>query len=178
MSAGLVILNFLAKPWYYRLVNRSAKKGATVEALTCVEAQINTLNALTWQVADGQECYGLMQDIVLPGKRIAPMVNAQGVSAPRLTYQVLDTNGSPTKFAASYLDAVQVKISCHSKEYEQAVKIMQEVRVLFERYQGVLAGVKVQSVDFVTDRDTFSESADLVGVSHDYNIRLERNGGY
>lgn len=177
MSAGLVLIEFFKKPWYYRLINRSAKVSATVEAASCVEAQIEALAATTWQVTDA-EAYGLLQDIILPGKRIAPMVNAQSVPAPRITYQVIDTTGSPTKQAASMLDTVLVKISCHAKEYEQAVRILQEVRVLFERYQGTLAGVKVQSVDFVTEHDTYSESADLVGLSHDYNLRLERDGGY
>lgn len=176
MSVGTALIEFFKKPWYYRVINRSNRLGATVEAESCIEAQINSLASTTWQVTD-PEAYGLLQDIVLPGKRIAPMVNAQGVAAPRLTYQVLYTDANPTKRGPSSLDTIDIRIACHAKEYEQAERILSEVRVLFERYEGTLAGVRVQSVNFVNQLDLYSENADLVGVSQEYSVRIERNGG-
>tara|TARA_R110002050_G_scaffold174876_3_gene307814 strand:- start:2088 stop:2621 length:534 start_codon:yes stop_codon:yes gene_type:complete len=177
MSAGLAILEFFKNPYYNRLISRAARKGATVEAQGFLKDQISTLAAINIEVGT-TEVYGLYQDIINPGKHIAPMVNAQTITAPRIVYQVLDVNGSPTKYSGSNLDRAQVKISCHSNRYEQAALLMAEIRALFERYQGTLATVKLQSVDFITELDSFSDDADLVGVSHDYNLRIERDGSY
>jgi hypothetical protein len=177
MSAGLAIIEFFKNPYYNRLLSRAKKRGATVEAAAFLDTQISTLAALTFNV-NNTEVYGLYQDIINPGKHIAPMVNAQAVTVPRIVYQVLDVDGSPTKFSASNLDKAQVKISCHSSKYEQAALLMAEIRVLFERYQGTLSVVKVQSIEFITEADAFSDDADLVGISQDYRLRIERNGGY
>lgn len=178
MSAGLVIAEFFKNPWYNRTVNRVNKLGATLEAASCLKDQISTLSTTTVSVPVGTEAYGLIGDIMQANKRISPMVNPQRQAPPRLTYQVIDTDPSNIKYAASMLDTVLVKINCHAKSVEQATALLKEVRVLFERYQGTLAGVKVQSVSYVGEKDLYSESADLVGISQEYNLRLQRHGGY
>lgn len=177
MSAGRFIFDFLKDPWYYKVLSRAKNLGATVEAEACLQNQIDTLANIDWVVSDS-EPYGLLEDILLPGNRISPMVSAQGVSAPRITYQVLDTQGSATKFTTSMLDVAQVKVSCHAKRYEQAEQILKEFRLLFDRYQGTIAGITLQSADFISQVDAFNDKADLVGISQDYNLRLERDGGY
>ena len=74
MSAGLAILEFFKNPYYNRLISRAARKGATVEAEGFLKDQISTLAAINIEVGT-TEVYGLYQDIINPGKHIAPMVN-------------------------------------------------------------------------------------------------------
>lgn len=174
---GKVVYNLLKDAYAYRLQKRVADAAiadstATSEALDCVKAQVYSLSKISLSGTDGALQQFINSDA--NSAKISPSVNRQMKAAPRLVYQVITNLPSDTKDGVSKLDQITVQVSCHAPEYEQCEEILQEVRELIDRYTGTVAGIGVQSVQYVGENDLYSESADLFGKSHDYKIRFPR----
>lgn len=106
--------------------------------------------------------------------RVSPLRLAQTLAKPNVTYQLVGSDPSDTKSGASKLDQKRVYINCYDDEYGVAENVMEAVRTALDRYSGTVAGIKVQSIQYLDERDMYNEAGELAGKQMEFKIRVER----
>lgn len=107
--------------------------------------------------------------------RIYPMVIPQGVDLPAVLYQTISKSPVDTTDGPALLDEDVIQVTCYSFNYQQANQVMAIIRAKLDRYSGASGGVTVQSIRFLTGRDSFDEKGRVMGMSHDYQVRWRRD---
>jgi 3'-phosphoadenosine 5'-phosphosulfate sulfotransferase len=115
------------------------------------------------------------------GVRVFPMVIPLGQRDKYLdaecaiTYQMIDNQPNGDKHAASKVDNVRVQLVCYGNKYSECETVMAAVRLRIDYKRAfTLDGTTVQSVHFIDQRDQFNSAGEVVGISHDYNFRIQR----
>ena len=127
---------------------------------------------------EGKALYSILtsdSDVsAIVGTRVYPQIAAQGAAFPFLVYVLQDTTPSDTKSGVSTLDEVRYDIVVASETYAEASDLTNKVRTALDRYTGTVAGVVIDSIQFIdldADNDPGTET---YLTSSEYIIRVKR----
>ena len=106
--------------------------------------------------------------------RIFPQIAAQGAAFPFAVYVLQDTSPSDTKSGVSTLDEVRYDIVAAAETYAEASDLTEKIRLALDRYTGTVAGVVIDSIQFIDlDVDNDPDTETYVSSS-EYIIRVKR----
>lgn len=108
--------------------------------------------------------------------KIYPMRIPQEKELPAVVYTKINQAPSHTKSSTSTLDVVRVQIDSFSKSYSQMVEIDERVRLLIDGFRGMVNGVAVDSIYFLTSTEVPEDELNVKHTATDYNIRISRTG--
>lgn len=92
-----------------------------------------------------------------------------------VTYQVIDGMPNADKHRASKVDNTRIQLSCHGEKYSICEAVMASIRSRIDHKRDfVIDGTSVQVVYFIDQRDLFDKAGNVVGLMHDYTLRIER----
>ena len=106
--------------------------------------------------------------------RVYPQIAAQGAVFPFVVYVMQGTDPSDTKSGVSTLDEVRYDIVVASETYAEASDLTNKIRTALDRYTGTVAGVVIDSIQFIdldADNDPGTET---FLTSTEYIIRVKR----
>jgi len=106
--------------------------------------------------------------------RIYPQIAAQGAAFPFVVYVMQGTDPSDTKSGVSTLDEVRYDMVVASETYAEASDLTNKIRTALDRYTGTVAGVVIDSIQFIgmdADNDPGTET---FLTSTEYIIRVKR----
>lgn len=106
--------------------------------------------------------------------RVYPQIAAQGAVFPFVVYVMQSTDPSDTKSGVSTLDEVRYDIVVASETYAEASDLTNKIRTALDRYTGTVAGVVIDSIQFIdldADNDPGTET---FLTSTEYIIRVKR----
>lgn len=106
--------------------------------------------------------------------RVYPQIAAQGAVFPFVVYVMQGTDPSDTKSGVSTLDEIRYDIIVASETYAQASDLTGKIRTALDRYSGTVAGVVIDSIQFIdldADNDPGTET---FLTSTEYIIRVKR----
>lgn len=106
--------------------------------------------------------------------RVYPQIAAQGAAFPFVVYVMQNTDPSDTKSGVSTLDEVRYDIVVASETYAEASDLTNKIRTALDRYTGTVAGVVIDSIQFIdldADNDPGTET---FLTSTEYIIRVKR----
>ena len=108
------------------------------------------------------------------GTRVYPQIAAQGAGFPFIVYVLQDTSPSDTKSGVSTLDEVRYDIVVASETYAEASDLTNKIRTALDRYTGTVAGVVIDSIQFI-DLDVNNDpGTETYLTSAEYIIRVKR----
>lgn len=106
--------------------------------------------------------------------RIFPQIAAQGAAFPFAVYVLQDTSPSDTKSGVSTLDEVRYDIVVAAETYAEASDLTEKIRLALDRYTGTVAGIVVDSIQFIDlDVDNDPDTETYVSSS-EYILRVKR----
>lgn len=106
--------------------------------------------------------------------RIFPQIAAQGAAFPFAVYVLQDTSPSDTKSGVSTLDEVRYDIVAAAETYAEASDLTEKIRLALDRYTGTVAGVVIDSIQFIDlDVDNDPDTETYVSSS-EYILRVRR----
>lgn len=106
--------------------------------------------------------------------RIFPQIASQGAAFPFAVYVLQDTSPSDTKSGVSTLDEVRYDIVVASETYAEATDLTEKIRTALDRYSGTVAGINVDSIQFIDlDVDNDPDTETFVSSS-EYILRVKR----
>ena len=127
---------------------------------------------------EGKAIYSILtsdSDVsAIVGTRVYPQIAAQGAAFPFVVYVLQDTSPSDTKSGVSTLDEVRYDIVVASETYAEASNLTNKIRTALDRYTGTVAGVVIDSIQFIDlDADNDPGTETFV-TSSEYIIRVKR----
>jgi len=127
---------------------------------------------------EGKAIYSILtsnSDVsAIVGTRVYPQIAAQGAAFPFVVYVLQDTSPSDTKSGVSTLDEVRYDIVVASETYAEASDLTNKIRTALDRYTGTVAGVVIDSIQFIDlDADNDPGTETFV-TSSEYIIRVKR----
>jgi len=129
-------------------------------------------------MTEGKAIYSILTSTsavsAIVGTRIYPQIAAQGAAFPFVVYVLQDTSPSDTKSGVSTLDEVRYDIVVASETYAEASDLTNKIRTALDRYTGTVAGVVIDSIQFIdldADNDPGTET---YVTSSEYIIRIKR----
>lgn len=127
---------------------------------------------------EGKAIYSLLTSDAavnaLVNGRVYPQIAAQGASFPFAVYLLTDIDPSDTKSGVSTLDEVRYDIVVAAQTYAAAADLTEKIRTVLDRYSGTVAGVVIDSIQFVNlDADNDPATETFV-TSSEYIIRVKR----
>lgn len=106
--------------------------------------------------------------------RIFPQIAAQGAAFPFVVYVLQDNSPSDTKSGVSTLDEVRYDIVLAAETYAEASDLTEKIRLALDRYTGTVAGIVVDSIQFIDlDVDNDPDTETFVSSS-EYILRVRR----
>lgn len=127
---------------------------------------------------EGKAIYSILtsdSDVsAIVGTRVYPQIAAQGAAFPFVVYVLQDTSPSDTKSGVSTLDEVRYDIVVASETYTEVSDLTNKIRTALDRYTGTVAGVVIDSIQFIdldADNDPGTET---YVTSSEYIIRVKR----
>jgi len=127
---------------------------------------------------EGKAIYSILtsdNDVsAIVGTRVYPQIAAQGAAFPFVVYVLQDTSPSDTKSGVSTLDEVRYDIVVASETYAEVSDLTNKIRTALDRYTGTVAGVVIDSIQFIdldADNDPGTET---YVTSSEYIIRVKR----
>lgn len=106
--------------------------------------------------------------------RVFPQIAAQGAAFPFAVYVLQDTSPSDTKSGVSTLDEVRYDIVAAAETYAEASDLTEKIRLALDRYTGTVAGVVIDSIQFIDlDVDNDPDTETYVSSS-EYILRVRR----
>jgi predicted ATP-dependent serine protease len=127
---------------------------------------------------EGKAIYSILtsdSDVsAIVGTRVYPQIAAQGAAFPFVVYVLQDTSPSDTKSGVSTLDEVRYDIVVASETYAEVSDLTNKIRTALDRYTGTVAGVVIDSIQFIdldADNDPGTET---YVTSSEYIIRVKR----
>jgi predicted ATP-dependent serine protease len=129
-------------------------------------------------MTEGKAIYSILtsdSDVsAIVGTRVYPQIAAQGAAFPFVVYVLQDTSPSDTKSGVSTLDEVRYDIVVASETYAEASNLTNKIRTALDRYTGTVAGVVIDSIQFIDlDADNDPGTETFV-TSSEYIIRVKR----
>ena len=129
-------------------------------------------------MTEGKAIYSILtsdSDVsAIVGTRVYPQIAAQGAAFPFVVYVLQDTSPSATKSGVSTLDEVRYDIVVASETYAEASDLTNKIRTALDRYTGTVAGVVIDSIQFIDlDADNDPGTETFV-TSSEYIIRVKR----
>ena len=129
-------------------------------------------------MTEGKAIYSILtsdSDVsAIVGTRVYPQIAAQGAAFPFVVYVLQDTSPSDTKSGVSTLDEVRYDIVVASETYAEASDLTNKIRTALDRYTGTVAGVVIDSIQFI-DLDADNDPSTVTFVtSSEYIIRVKR----
>ena len=129
-------------------------------------------------MTEGKAIYSILTSTsavsAIVGTRVYPQIAAQGGAFPFGVYVLQDTSPSDTKSGVSTLDEIRYDIVVASENYAQASDLTGKIRTALDRYTGTVAGVVIDSIQFI-DLDADNDAATETYVtSSEYIIRVKR----
>jgi hypothetical protein len=107
---------------------------------------------------------------------ISPLIVGQTVDLPAIIYRTSDNTPSDTKNGVSLLDEIMVEIEFIAETYSVVEDLSAKARTALDRYSGTANGVKVQSVQFTGELDSYGKFEDgLYNLTQTYVFRIELN---
>ena len=129
-------------------------------------------------MSEGKAIYSILtsdSDVsAIVGTRVYPQIAAQGAAFPFVVYVLQDTSPSDTKSGVSTLDEVRYDIVVASETYAEVSDLTNKIRTALDRYTGTVAGVVIDSIQFIdldADNDPGTET---YVTSSEYIIRVKR----
>ena len=127
---------------------------------------------------EGKAIYSILtsdSDVsAIVGTRVYPQIAAQGAAFPFVVYVLQDTSPSDTKSGVSTLDEVRYDIVVASETYAEASDLTNKIRTALDRYTGTVAGVVIDSIQFI-DLDVNNDpGTETYLTSAEYIIRVKR----
>jgi len=127
---------------------------------------------------EGKAIYSILtsdSDVsAIVGTRVYPQIAAQGAAFPFVVYVLQDTSPSDTKSGVSTLDEVRYDIVVASETYAEVSDLTNKIRTALDRYTGTVAGVVIDSIQFIDlDADNDPGTETFV-TSSEYIIRVKR----
>ena len=126
---------------------------------------------------EGKAIYSILtsdSDVsAIVGTRVYPQIAAQGAAFPFVVYVLQDTSPSDTKSGVSTLDEVRYDIVVASETYAEVSDLTNKIRTALDRYTGTVAGVVIDSIQFIdldADNDPGTET---YVTSSEYIIRVK-----
>lgn len=106
--------------------------------------------------------------------RVYPQIAAQEVAFPFVVYVLQNVDPSDTKSGVSTLDEVRYDIIVASEAYAEASDLTEKIRTALDRYSGTVAGVVIDSIQFI-DLDVNNDpGTETYLTSSEYIIRVKR----
>ena len=129
-------------------------------------------------MTEGKAIYSILtsdSDVsAIVGTRVYPQIAAQGAAFPFVVYVLQDTSPSDTKSGVSTLDEVRYDIVVASETYAEVSDLTNKIRTALDRYTGTVAGVVIDSIQFIDlDADNDPGTETFV-TSSEYIIRVKR----
>lgn len=122
----------------------------------------------------GKAIYSLLRgNTALNNVQISPLITAQELSMPAITYMVDDVVPSDTKNGVSRLDEVSFTIIIFDKDYAAIETYQKETRDTLDRYCGLVQGLYIQSIQFGSYSDQYDRSAEMYGRTLTFTARLD-----
>tara|TARA_R100000655_G_scaffold51305_1_gene88977 strand:+ start:8311 stop:8706 length:396 start_codon:yes stop_codon:yes gene_type:complete len=107
---------------------------------------------------------------------ISPLIVGQTVNLPAIIYRTSDNTPSDTKNGVSLLDEIMVEIEFIAETYSVVEDLSAKARTALDRYSGTANGVKIQSVQFTGELDSYGKFEDgLYNLTQTYVFRIELN---
>ena len=129
-------------------------------------------------MTEGKAIYSILtsdSDVnAIVSTRVYPQIAAQGAAFPFVVYVLQDTSPSDTKSGVSTLDEIRYDIVVASETYAEASDLTNKIRTALDRYTGTVAGVVIDSIQFIdldADNDPGTET---YVTSSEYIIRIKR----
>ena len=129
-------------------------------------------------MTEGKAIYSILtsdSDVnAIVGTRVYPQIAAQEAAFPFVVYVLQDTSPSDTKSGVSTLDEVRYDIVVASENYAEASDLTEKIRTALDRYSGTVAGVVIDSIQFI-DLDVNNDpGTETYLTSAEYIIRVKR----
>ena len=106
--------------------------------------------------------------------RVYPQIAAQEAAFPFVVYVLQNVDPSDTKSGVSTLDEVRYDIIVASEAYAEASDLTNKIRTALDRYTGTVAGVVIDSIQFI-DLDVNNDpGTETYLTSAEYIIRVKR----
>ena len=129
-------------------------------------------------MTEGKAIYSILTSTsavsAIVGTRVYPQIAAQEAAFPFVVYVLQNVDPSDTKSGVSTLDEVRYDIVVASENYAQASDLTGKIRTALDRYTGTVAGVVIDSIQFI-DLDVNNDpGTETYLTSAEYIIRVKR----
>lgn len=105
--------------------------------------------------------------------RIYPVWADLTGTKPFLIYKVDDNAPSDTKDSGQALDQIQLEIFSFAETYDESSDLMKKVRDAIDRYSGTNAGVVIQSIQYLEEKDDFDQELNNYITGQLYKVRVK-----
>ena len=127
---------------------------------------------------EGKAIYSILtsdSDVnAIVGTRVYPQIAAQEAAFPFVVYVLQNVDPSDTKSGVSTLDEVRYDFIVASENYAEASDLTEKIRTALDRYSGSVAGVVIDSIQFI-DLDVNNDpGTETYLTSAEYIIRVKR----
>ncbi len=115
----------------------------------------------------------------LCGGRIYALIAPQGATLPFVVAQVVAIEPNDTHTGASKEDTGMVQVDNYALKMSDAERLADTIRRAIDKQRGSFtvggAGVDVDGVQFITERQMWDDDAECYRVSHDFRLRVRRD---
>jgi hypothetical protein len=127
---------------------------------------------------EGKAIYSILtsdSDVnAIVGTRVYPQIAAQEAAFPFVVYVLQNVDPSDTKSGVSTFDEVRYDFIVASENYAEASDLTEKIRTALDRYSGTVAGVVIDSIQFI-DLDVNNDpGTETYLTSAEYIIRVKR----
>jgi hypothetical protein len=120
--------------------------------------------------------YNILKDNLsvsgLVGTDIYPVIAKQGVSE-YIVFQTVGDIPTDTKDGVSDFNKERVQVVAWSQNHKRAREISEAAKTALDRYEGIVDGVNVDSVQYISKGDQYDEDKRYFGKRTEYYIIIK-----
>ncbi len=107
--------------------------------------------------------------------RVYPQLRKQGDAGDTVVYELIFNDPQDTASGPSTLDVIQYQIKSISANRDRMQELRESIRYTLERLNATVAGVNVQSIRLIDQREDFDNESKEFYTTDDYSFRVIRS---
>jgi len=104
---------------------------------------------------------------------IFPVVAAQGVAKPYITYQQISRTPTKTKDREDVLETYRIQVDMYADSHIEVESIAEIVKEVLSYQSGTIAEMEVDSIMYEDENPLFEDAPEIYRIQQDYIIRIK-----
>lgn len=107
--------------------------------------------------------------------RVYPQLRKQGDVGDAVVYELVYNEPQDTASGPSTLDVIQYQVKSISENRDRMQRLRESIRYTLERLTATVAGVNIQSIRMIDQREDFDDNSKEFYTTDDYSFRIIRS---